>query len=64
MKNWWHHLYSVEEMAARKKVAVATIRRRCEDGELDAVKIGRAWVIRDPEHERLCDEFDIMVVKL
>lgn len=36
---------SVEEYAKENGVSPATVRRRCVDGTLRALKVGRAWII-------------------
>lgn len=39
---------TVEEVADRLNLSVATVRRRCASGEIEAIKAGPQWLV-DPE---------------
>lgn len=41
--------YTPDEIAALMKVSPTTIRRMCQDGEIQAVRFGRQWRISEDD---------------
>jgi len=40
------HYITTEDYAREHQLSPATVRRHCASGKLDAVKVGRAWLVR------------------
>lgn len=56
-------LWSVDELAEAVSLTPRRIRQMCAAGEVQAIKVGRDWVISDEEARRVIEEKTQEVVK-
>ena len=56
-------LWSVDELAEAVSLTPRRIRQMCAAGEVQAIKVGRDWVISDEEARRVIEEKTEVVKK-